>query len=239
MTLKSLSFLLFVVSLKDGDLSPLIEELHKKSERSPSFFKFSPIVIHVDNKNPMVDLSLDFKQIRQIILDEEFILVGISGDLTSAQKDSLHRLDIAVLKSANPSLVNNAVKTEQAEVKSESIPVGVHIDPKAQLHQGKVRSGQQVYAKENDLVILGDVNAGAEVIADGNVYIYGVLRGRALAGATGDQDAAVYCTSFAPELVSIAGTYNLTAELPEEFINTSCVVKFKDKQLEIVPLYEK
>lgn len=239
MTLKSLSFLLFVVSLKDEDLSPLIEELHKKAERSPDFFKFSPIVIQVDNSNPMVDLNLDFKQIRQIILDEQFILVGISGDLTSDQKDTLHRLDIAVLKNANFSLVNNAVKAKHTEEKSESIPVGAHRDPKAHLHKGKVRSGQQVYAKENDLVILGDVNAGAEVIADGNVYIYGVLRGRALAGAMGDQDAAVYCTSFAPELVSIAGTYNLTAELPEELTNTSCVVKLKNKQLEIAPLYEK
>jgi septum site-determining protein MinC len=113
------------------------------------------------------------------------------------------------LKSAKHSPVNKVVVTEKAEIKSEQIPVVVHIDPKAQLHQGKVRSGQQVYAKENDLVIQGNVNAGAEVIADGNIYIYGVLRGRALAGAMGDQDASVYCTSLATGLVSIAGVYNL------------------------------
>ncbi len=237
MSLKSLSFSLLVVSLKDADLSSLVKELHKKREMAPDFFKFSPIVIHIDNKKSGVDL--DLHQIRQSVIDENFILAGISGDLSLAQKETLHKLNIAVLKSAKHSPVNKVVVTEKAEIKSEQIPVVVHIDPKAQLHQGKVRSGQQVYAKENDLVIQGNVNAGAEVIADGNIYIYGVLRGRALAGAMGDQDASVYCTSLATGLVSIAGVYNLTAELPKEFINRSCVVTLKNKQLKIVSLYEK
>ena len=80
-----------------------------------------------------------------------------------------------------------------------------------------VRSGQKVYAQGADLIVLGQVSAGAEVIADGNVHVYGVLRGRALAGAAGDTQARIMSTCFEAELVAVAGYY-LTFEggFPEE-----------------------
>ncbi|HAY27898.1 MAG TPA: septum site-determining protein MinC, partial [Candidatus Accumulibacter sp.] len=70
-----------------------------------------------------------------------------------------------------------------------------------------LRSGQQVYARGGDLVVLGAVNAGAEVIADGNIHIYAPLHGRALAGASGATEARIFCTRFDAELVSVAGLY--------------------------------
>ena len=70
-----------------------------------------------------------------------------------------------------------------------------------------LRSGQQVYARGGDLVVLAAVNAGAEVIADGSIHIYAPLRGRALAGANGDAGARIFTTRFEAELVSIAGVY--------------------------------
>ena len=70
-----------------------------------------------------------------------------------------------------------------------------------------LRSGQQVYARGGDLVVLAAVNAGAEVIADGSIHIYAPLRGRALAGASGDSNARIFTTRFEAELVSIAGVY--------------------------------
>ncbi|MDX1669187.1 MAG: septum site-determining protein MinC [Limnobacter sp.] len=70
-----------------------------------------------------------------------------------------------------------------------------------------VRSGQRIYAQGADLIVMGQVSAGAEVIADGNVHVYGVLRGRALAGAAGDAKARILSTCFEAELVSIAGYY--------------------------------
>ncbi|MCB1886798.1 MAG: septum site-determining protein MinC, partial [Rhodocyclaceae bacterium] len=70
-----------------------------------------------------------------------------------------------------------------------------------------LRSGQQVYARDADLVLLGGVSHGAEVIADGSIHCYGPLRGRALAGARGDEKARILSSNFGPELVSIAGVY--------------------------------
>ena len=75
-----------------------------------------------------------------------------------------------------------------------------------------VRSGQQIYARGTDLVILAAVSPGAEVIADGHVHVYGALNGRALAGVRGYTSARIFCKSFRAELVSIAGIYGLSEQ---------------------------
>jgi len=79
-----------------------------------------------------------------------------------------------------------------------------------------VRSGQQVYAEQRDLTVLASVGAGAEVIADGSIHIYGPLRGRALAGANGYTKARIFCSSFQAQLVAVAGQYKTLDEIPNE-----------------------
>lgn len=102
-----------------------------------------------------------------------------------------------------------------------------------------VRSGQKIYARGCDAVILGSVNPGAEIIADGNIHVYGTLRGRALAGASGNQHARIIATSFAPELVAIAGYY-LTFEngFPAECENNPVKIHLENQasHLKIEPL---
>jgi len=85
-----------------------------------------------------------------------------------------------------------------------------------QLHDKPVRSGQQVYARGRDLILTTLVGNGAEVIADGSIHVYGALRGRALAGAQGDESARIYCQEFHAELVSIAGQYRVFEDIPAE-----------------------
>lgn len=72
-----------------------------------------------------------------------------------------------------------------------------------------IRTGQQVYAEKSDLIVLGLVSEGAEIIADGNIHIYGPLRGRALAGAAGNKDTRIFAQSMQAELVSVAGIYRI------------------------------
>ena len=79
-----------------------------------------------------------------------------------------------------------------------------------------VRSGQQVYAEGCDLTVLSTVSAGAEVIADGSIHIYGALRGRALAGARGNTEARIFCREFQAELVAIAGHYKVLDDIPDQ-----------------------
>jgi septum site-determining protein MinC len=86
----------------------------------------------------------------------------------------------------------------------------------AQHHAGAVRSGQQVYARDRDLIVTGAIANGAEVIADGNIHIYGGLRGRAMAGAQGDEKARIFVSDFRAELVAIAGHYRVFEQIPDD-----------------------
>jgi septum site-determining protein MinC len=84
---------------------------------------------------------------------------------------------------------------------------------KAKIISQPIRSGQQIYAKEGDLIILASVSPGAEVLADGNIHIYGALKGRALAGVSGNKEARIFCQKLEAELVSIAGHYWVNEDL--------------------------
>jgi septum site-determining protein MinC len=100
-----------------------------------------------------------------------------------------------------------------------------------------VRSGQQVYAENRDLTVLSAVGAGAEVIADGSIHIYGALRGRALAGAQGNEKARIFCREFRAELVAVAGHYKVLDEIPKELHGKPAQVWLdNDGQLNIAAL---
>jgi septum site-determining protein MinC len=100
-----------------------------------------------------------------------------------------------------------------------------------------LRSGQRVYARGGDLVVLGLVSHGAEVIADGNIHIYGPLRGRAIAGANGDADARIFATAMEPELISIAGTYRTTDKpLADDVLGKPAQVRLDGDRMLIEPL---
>jgi septum site-determining protein MinC len=98
-----------------------------------------------------------------------------------------------------------------------------------------VRAGQRVYAEGSDLIIVGPVNAGAEVIADGNIHIYGALRGRAVAGASEDGSARIFAQNFDPELVAISGLYAVRDGVPPGVIGRGVQVRLDGEQLRFDP----
>ena len=100
-----------------------------------------------------------------------------------------------------------------------------------------LRSGQRIYARHTDLIVIGAVNQGAEVIADGNVHVYGPLRGKAMAGARGDTTARIFSTQLDPELVAIAGVYRvIETNLDSTLRNRTAVVQLEGESLRIVAL---
>ncbi|EQD45602.1 septum formation inhibitor, partial [mine drainage metagenome] len=103
-------------------------------------------------------------------------------------------------------------------------------------HAQAVRSGQQVYAEARDLVVTANVAAGAEVISDGSIHIYGSLRGRALAGAGGNEQARIYCQTFHAELVSIAGRYRTFEEIPDDLEGRAVQCWLEGEKLRIARL---
>jgi septum site-determining protein MinC len=102
---------------------------------------------------------------------------------------------------------------------------------KTRLIDQPVRSGQRIYAPHCDLIVTNHVSAGAELIADGNIHVYGMMRGRALAGAGGDRDAQIFCTHLTAELVSIAGEYWLSDNIPAEFYGKAARLRLGDSAL--------
>ena len=96
-----------------------------------------------------------------------------------------------------------------------------------------VRAGQVVYAERCDLVVLGPVNPGAEVIADGHVHLYGALKGRAIAGAQGFAGAQIFCQRLEAELVAVGGAYVLSDDIPAERRGRPAMVFLADGECRI------
>jgi septum site-determining protein MinC len=103
-----------------------------------------------------------------------------------------------------------------------------------------LRSGQRIYARNTDLIVIGVVSRGAEVIADGNIHVYGPLRGKAMAGAKGDTSARIFTTQLDPELLAIAGVYRvIETKLDKTLYNQPTIVQLEGGTLQIVPLSSK
>ena len=103
--------------------------------------------------------------------------------------------------------------------------------------RGPLRSGQRVYARNGDLIVIGVVSRGAEVIADGNIHVYGPLRGKAMAGARGDAEARIFTTGLDAELVAVAGVYRvIDANLPDDVRRLPALIQLDDQTLHIQPL---
>ncbi len=114
---------------------------------------------------------------------------------------------------------------------SSSIERGA--DPRTRLISQPVRSGTQIYARGADLIVTAAVSPGAEIMADGNIHVYGALRGRALAGAAGDAKARIFCSRFEAELVSIAGHYLVSEQMPAEERGLPVQIALVDDRLTI------
>lgn len=130
------------------------------------------------------------------------------------------------------------VETAQAPVETASEPEST-VSPsepqfkKTRIIDTPVRSGQRIYAPNSDLIVTSNISAGAELLADGNIHIYGMMRGRALAGASGDTESQIYCTHLQAELVSIAGEYWLSEQIPTDFIGKATRLSLVDNKLHI------
>ncbi len=128
----------------------------------------------------------------------EIDLIGLTGD--PSHRATADRLGLPWLSANNLTQVTESV----AATVPQEVPLTA--EP-AMIVQGPIRSGVQIYARDRDLVVLGQVSEGAEIMADGHVHVYGRLRGRVAAGVSGRSDACIFCQQFEPELVSVAGLY--------------------------------
>lgn len=205
-------FSALVVRIAEQQQTQLAESLARQVELSPGFYKNAPVVLDLEGAQGVLDLPA-IDQLRRTVQEQGLLPVGVQGG-TKAQRE-------AALEAGLPT-----VSGKPAE--SNGPP------PARTLIQSQpVRSGTQIYAKGGDLLVLAPVGAGAEIIADGNVHVYGPLRGRAIAGASGDTACRIFCRSLEAELLAIAGRYLVSEAIEKRWLKQSVSVELVGEHLHI------
>lgn len=248
---KSATLYAIRVVLQHADTAGLVAALQKRMADAGAFFENEPVVVDASRVEEKIDWAVLIKALR----DHRLPVIGVvaNGDnLAAAQACGLTLVDL----SASP--VRNVTEAQSASVVAEpvttAIPTPVATTASAAsistagkplpapasptlVVRGPLRSGQRVYARNSDLIVMGVVSQGAEVIADGNIHIYGPLRGKAMAGAHGDTAARIFTTGLDAELVAIAGVYRvIDTKLTSDLHQRPAMVSLEKDALRMAPL---
>lgn len=220
------------------DVDKLVAEMRERVQRAPSLFARAAVVLDFGGlaQAPELDtaraLVVGMKQagVLPVALaygtsEIEALSKALDLPLLSKFRAQYERVD----EPASPAPPRAAVRTEPTA--APAVPP-VNSAP-GMVHSAPVRSGQQIYADNRDLTVLTAVGAGAEVIADGSIHIYGALRGRALAGAQGHEQARIFCREFHAELVAIAGHYKVLEDIPDALRGKAVQVWLDGDQLRL------
>lgn len=231
---KSATLPLVALLLKTTDAQALAVELARRLEESPDFFSDDPLVIDLGAVRERDDCP-DFPALIALLKRHRVLPLAVRGG-NPAQMAAA----VAAGLIATPDVVlpqrSEAPQVEVREVIREvqvEVPVQVPVaGPGTLIIDKPLRSGQQVYARGADIVVLALVSHGAEVIADGNVHVYAPLRGKAVAGARGNTEARIFSTCLEAELVSIAGIYRTTeVALPPEVAGKAAQIRLVGEKL--------
>ncbi len=239
---KSSTFFAPILILFNNDMIAIQDSLQEKINLAPEFFKDSPLIIDLRELNKHQQ-DFDFAQIVQIVRKVGFFPVGIRGgneqqnmqaralsipvDAGRDQANSVtqgepQKQDIAQQPTAQP---ESTVANETGQAVAASPPAAA-----TTLINQPIRSGQRIYAN-GDLIILSQVSAGAEIMAEGNIHVYNTLRGRALAGVHGNTAARIFCFDLQAELISIAGDYKTSEDLNKQTYDGPVQIYLQDHAL--------
>ncbi|WP_240125910.1 septum site-determining protein MinC [Thermomonas alba] len=236
-----------IANLRIRQLDParLAQEMRERVQRAPNLFARAAVVLDFNN----LLHAPSAEQVRALIAAlREAGVLPVALAYGTREIDALAReLDLPLLAKFRAQY--EPASTQAAPAASASplpapAPAPPAIPPAARggdgkpglIHTSPVRSGQQVYAEQRDLTVLSTVGAGAEVLADGSIHIYGALRGRALAGAQGNTEARIFCREFHAELVAVAGHYKVLEDIPADLHGKPVQVWLDHGQLKLAAL---
>lgn len=214
---------LMVLYLYDSDRNLIEQQFSEKIAAAKNFFKNAPIVIdlHALQDN---DTLVDLQHLVNLFRAHGLVPVGVRGGNARQQKAALD-IALGILPDAKP------VSTKAEPQGGAAVQA-----TRDKIVTQPVRSGQQVAALQGDLVVLSAVNPGAEIIAGKNIHVYGVLRGRAVAGVHGYSEARIFCRHFDAELVAIAGQYMLNEDFDDSVRGKPVHIFLENDHLRIQPL---
>ena len=214
-----------VLELHYYDTETIDHELRDKTRQAPDFFENLPVIIDLEKLD--LEASIPFADLVAQCLSFSIKVVAVRGGHPSQQL-AAKEAGLGVLAKQKDRSIETANANEQTfsnntgkETASETVEVIKEVvktivenkTQQSKIIHHPIRSGQQVYAADGDLIIMASVSAGAEILADGNIHVYGTLRGRALAGVKGNTNARIFCHSLEAELVSVAGQYKISEDM--------------------------
>jgi septum site-determining protein MinC len=221
-------FTLMVVKIGDP-LDPALDgEIAEQVALSPGFFTDAPVILDLKDSLGCTSVA-DFTALRQLLRRHGLIAVGVQN-ASALQLRAAKAVDLAALAGS----AANAARRPVPE-RPSAPPAALASTTAARLVTQPVRSGTQIYAQGGDLVVVAPVSAGAELIADGHIHVYGVLRGRAIAGASGDITARIFTHRLEAELVAVAGRYMVNEAIAPEHLHQPAQVALIDDRLSILP----
>jgi septum site-determining protein MinC len=221
--LKAGAFTLPVMRLLGTDMDAVAQELGAKVEQAPDFFRNTPVVVDL-SQLPQGSGDVEFPQLVGLLRGYGMIPVGVRGG-DGAQNQAAEAMELAILGDAfvrrarggapRPPSQSARQTTDPAVPRGEPAVTDSQTSAAAfTLITRPVRSGQRVYAAGGDLSVVASVSSGAELMADGNIHVYGPLRGRAMAGLKGNVGARIFCQDLQAELISVAGHYRVSENIP-------------------------
>ncbi len=224
------------------DVAQLVAEMRERVERAPKLFARAAVILDFGGLSKTPDVAsaralLDGLRAAGVLpvalaygtREIEELATALQLPLLAKFRAQYERTEAAPAEPAPPP--TRSAMTEPPP--SKSAPA---TSEPGLMQAAPVRSGQQVYAEQRDLTVLATVGAGAEVIADGSIHIYGALRGRALAGAQGNPKARIFCREFHAELVAVAGHYKVLEDIPKTLRGKAVQVWLDHDQLRIEEL---
>jgi septum site-determining protein MinC len=228
-----------VIRLLGTDLDRFAAQLDRTLQGNAAMFRSAPVLLDLEAAGDGLDLAGVVRLAREAGL----VPVAVTGG-TPLQHEEAAAAGVGLLgKGRQPAWRKTSEAQPGPSDEPEAAPSGRPAPPPRRLEAEKtmvvaqtVRSGQKIYAQGRDLVLLGSVSHGAEVLADGNIHAYGPMRGRMLAGAAGDVNARIFCRSLEAELVSIAGFYLTVDELPKDLRGKPAQIHLDGETLKIAAL---
>jgi septum site-determining protein MinC len=205
-------------------MTQLAQELEARFGELPDFFDNDPLVVDL---GPLKDAAadVDFAALLALLRRYKVLPVAARGG-SSAQMQAALKAGLAPAPDVIPAAAPAAAQAGKAKPAPQPEPPAALTTASAMVIDKPLRSGQQVYARGRDLVVLSMVNPGAEVIADGHIHVYAPLRGKAMAGARGFSEARILTLCLEPELVSIAGVYRTSeVPLPKELVGKPAQIR--------------
>ncbi len=238
-------YTLLSLKLHTADLEAIDRALASKVQQAPGFFKDTPVVLDLTLiDDPVSPVTLDAIALLDCIRKHQLqpIVANVSNNSSPLAlsialpllEGGTRRQNTAKRSAADE--VKTVQQTKPAVASSQTSTEVEYIVTTPMLINRPVRSGQQFYARDTDLIVMGQVSAGAELVADNNIHVYGALRGKALCGVSGNTETRIFCQSLEAELVSVAGNYRLLEEIPEDLRGKPAQIWLDKNKLNIEPL---